>query len=506
MNKSGGRAQERRTAARPLILRELYAPVAPEIAGPASSGAPGALPISSCGPASPGAPVFSAAPTAGAPANLLVEGDNLSLLEALGEGPLQDFALKAGGLKLVYLDPPFAVGADFYTDSALGPHKCLAYRDSWPGGLTGYLEMMRARLSLVHRALAADGCLFLHCDSRVSHHLRLMLDEIFGPERFLGEIIWHYTGGGRARRWFSRKHDSIFHYAVSGRWHFDQDAARLPYKPGSGYARKGIVSAAGKRYLPHPKGSPADDVWDIPMVNPLAAERSGYPTQKPLALLERILAVCSRPGDLTADFFCGSGTLALAAARLGRRWICADRSPLAVQTAKLRLLAREYMDFALAVPASDRAQPPAPDRNSHQTPDRNWREVRLPSGDLRYRLEPRLRFERRGPSLLVHLEDIDVRHDGAPPQPAAGQTVPWPPKGLDWLRAWGLSLPLGPDCAPPHLDLDAMSRYSLWRSLRCQKRGIALCSPELPLSKGPLRLDLEDIFGNSACLDISQIP
>ncbi|MDL2279951.1 site-specific DNA-methyltransferase [Desulfovibrio sp. OttesenSCG-928-G11] len=483
MSKNRGRAQKQPPAARPLLLRELYPPAA--TGGAAFSGAPAS-------DAAPGGAAYHSGPVSGdGPANLLVEGDNLPLLEALCEGPLRDFALKAGGLKLLYLDPPFAVGADFYTDSALGPHKCLAYRDSWPGGLTGYLDMMRARLLLAHRALAADGCLFLHCDSRVSHHLRLMLDEIFGPERFLGEIIWHYTGGGRARRWFSRKHDSIFHYAVSANWHFDPDAARLPYKPGSGYARSGIVSAAGKRYLPHPDGSPVDDVWDIPMVNPLAAERSGYPTQKPLALLERILAVCSRPGDLTADFFCGSGTLALAAARLGRRWICADRSPLAVQTARLRLLAQQYADFALAVPVQEQEQ------------EQNWREARLPYGKLRYRLEARLRLERRGRGLLAHLEDIAVHFDSALPRSAAGQSAPLPQKGLDWLRAWGLSLPLDPDCVPPCLAPDSLSRRALWRTLRCQKRGIALCSPELPLPKGRPLLDLEDIFGNSVCLDIS---
>ena len=280
--------------------------------------------------------------------DLLVHADNLPLLSTLIRGPLRRRINEAGGLKLVYIDPPFAVGADF--TAALGGVNALAYRDTWDGGLSAFLSMMYERLLLIRELLAEDGSLYLHCDYRTAAHMRLLLEEVFGPKRFLGEIIWHYTGGGRAKRWFSRKHDILFHFARSSSWYFNPDAVRVPYKPTSGYARSGIVSARGKRYLPHPDGTPVDDVWDIPMINPLAAERTGYPTQKPEALLERIILASSRPGDLVADFFCGSGTAPVVAQRLGRRWLCADSGAMAVCTTRQRLMAlpRPAPSFLLA--------------------------------------------------------------------------------------------------------------------------------------------------------------
>ena len=148
--------------------------------------------------------------------------------------------------------------------------------------------MLFERLLLMRDILAEDGSIYMHCDRRAAPTARLFMDYLFGPERFLGEIIWHYTGGGRSTRYFSRKHDVILHYAKSGRWTFNVDAVRVPYKETSGYARGGIVSAAGKRYAPHPDGTPVDDVWSIPIVNPMSRERLSSPTQKPEALLHRV--------------------------------------------------------------------------------------------------------------------------------------------------------------------------------------------------------------------------
>ena len=216
--------------------------------------------------------------------------------------------------------------------------QAFAYSDQWNGRLSEFLSMMFERVLLMKEVLAPDGSLYLHCDWRTAPYLRLILDEVFGAERFLGDIVWHYTGGGRSRRYFSRKHDRILHYAASGEWYFNPDAVRIPYKPTSGYARGGITSAAGKHYAPHPLGTPADDVWDIPMLNPLAHERCGYPTQKPERLLERIILASSRPGDLVADFFCGSGTTAVCAEKLGRSWIAVDCGRLAIHAARKRLL------------------------------------------------------------------------------------------------------------------------------------------------------------------------
>lgn len=284
--------------------------------------------------------------------NLLVLADNRLFLSSLRNGPLRRLIDTKGGIRLIYCDPPFAVGTDFtiplLTEES-GPGgeptppqrrlQAFAYSDQWNGQLSDFLNMMFKRVLLMKEVLAPDGSLYLHCDWRTAPYLRLMLDEVFGPEHFLGDIVWHYTGGGRSRRYFSRKHDRILHYAASDKWYFNPDAIRVPYKPTSGYARGGITSAAGKHYTPHPLGTPVDDVWDIPMINPLAKERCGYPTQKPERLLERIILASSRPGDLVADFFCGSGTTAVCAEKLGRPWIAVDSGKQAIHATRKRLLA-----------------------------------------------------------------------------------------------------------------------------------------------------------------------
>ena len=278
--------------------------------------------------------------------NLLIHGDNRDVLRAVADGALRDAVSRAGGIKLIYADPPFAVGSDFMIELAVGDTagkaaqrlSTVAFTDSWGAGADSFAAMLFARIQLMHAVLAEDGSIYLHCDRRAAPLARLFMDHIFGPERMLGEIIWHYTGGGRAKRYFSRKHDVILHYAKSGDWTFNLDAVRVPYKESSGYARGGIVSAAGKHYRPHPKGTPVDDVWSIPIVNPMGHERLSYPTQKPEALLTRIIEASSKPGDLVADFFCGSGTTLAVAGRLDRKWIGADKGVFAIHEARKRLL------------------------------------------------------------------------------------------------------------------------------------------------------------------------
>lgn len=219
----------------------------------------------------------------------------------------------------------------------MGPDPRFAYGDRWPGRLASYLPWLEENLRALLPLLAPDGSLVLHLDQRAVHYAKVLLDRLLGEERFVNEIIWHYTGGGRSRSRFSNKHDTLLWYAAGPRPRFNVDAVRVPYEPTSGYARGGIVSKAGKRYLPHPAGTPVDDVWDIPIINPMSRERVGYPTQKPLALLERLIAALTDPGDLVIDLFCGSGTTLVAAARLGRRWIGGDRSPAAIACARQRL-------------------------------------------------------------------------------------------------------------------------------------------------------------------------
>lgn len=267
---------------------------------------------------------------------------NLQQSNQLIQGEMFDViaSIAPQSIDLLYLDPPFAAGRVF-ADSAG------AFDDRWQGGLTEYLAWLEQRLVAAHQIVAEHGSLFLHLDRRAVHYAKVLLDQTWGFECFRNEIIWHYTGGGRARRSFSHKHDTILWYSKHPQhWTFNLQAMRQPYKASSGFAKAGIRSAAGKRYLPHPDGTPVDDVWDIPMLNPMAAERLGYPTQKPERLLERIILAASNSGDLVADLCCGSGTTVAVAQRLGRCWIAADQSAdaLALVRGRLRQQAAEWQE------------------------------------------------------------------------------------------------------------------------------------------------------------------
>ncbi|MFH1416880.1 MAG: site-specific DNA-methyltransferase [Planctomycetota bacterium] len=252
-------------------------------------------------------------------------GDNLPYLERLPPGCCD----------LIYLDPPFFTGKHRKTaDQSAG------FSDRWDGGIASYLSFMQPRLAQCHRVLAEHGTLYLHCDWRVCHHLRIGLDELFGRSNFMNEIVWHYRTGGLSRRWFARKHDTIlvyarrlgkhrFHVLRHGEFRTDglkRDSRGRPYKS----------TKKGRLYF-NAEGPALTDVWDVPFLSTVSNERVAWPTQKPQALLERIILASSDPGDLVADFFCGSGTALAAAKMLGRRWLGCDVSPEAVRIAKRRL-------------------------------------------------------------------------------------------------------------------------------------------------------------------------
>ncbi len=240
--------------------------------------------------------------------------------------------LTPGTFRLIYLDPPFLTGRE-----QVGTRDGLVYDDRWAGDLDSYLPWLQQRLQAIFPLLCSDGSLVLHLDWRTTHYARVILDGIFGRDGFMNEIIWHYTGGGRSKRRFSCKHDTLLWYSRSQKPVFNIDAVRLPYKPTSGYARSGIVAASGRKYMPDPRGTPVDDVWDIPIINPMALERIGYPTQKPLALLNRLINALSNPGELVGDLCCGSGTTLAAAHQLGRNWLGCDVSAAATDCTRQRL-------------------------------------------------------------------------------------------------------------------------------------------------------------------------
>lgn len=261
--------------------------------------------------------------------NRLFWGDNLHVMRQL---PSQS-------IDLIYIDPPFFSGRQY--NVIFGDQNELrSFSDIWEGGMPGYLIWLNARLYEMKRLLKKTGSIVVHLDEHAVHYTKIELDKIFGHVAFVNEIIWHYTGGGRSKRYFSNKHDSLLWYARAGKdgaFYFDVDAIRVPYKETSGYAKGGIVSASGKKYMPNPKGTPVDDVWDIPIINPLAVERIGYPTQKPEKLLARVIAGCCPEHGVVADFFSGGGTTAAVAQRLGRRWIACDQSRVAVAITADRL-------------------------------------------------------------------------------------------------------------------------------------------------------------------------
>ena len=198
--------------------------------------------------------------------------------------------------------------------------------------LPEYLSFLYERLAEIHRVLAPTGSLYLHLDFHAAHYARLLLDELFGPERFLNEVIWAYDYGGRARDRWPKKHDNILWYSKSAKWTFNiDDIDRIPYMA------PGLVGPdkAARGKLP-------TDTWWLTIVPTNGPERTGYPTQKPLKLLERIVRASSNPGDLVADFFCGSGTTGVAAKKLGRRYLLVDDNPDAIRITNERLSAVDW--------------------------------------------------------------------------------------------------------------------------------------------------------------------
>ena len=291
--------------------------------------------------------------------NKLIWGDNKLILSSLKSGALRQQIEDAGGLKLIYIDPPFDVGADFSMDVEIGGetfHKeanlleQIAYRDTWGRGADSFIAMIYERLILMRDLLAENGSIYVHCDYRVNAFIRLALDEVFGRDNFRNQLIWHYQTGGRQEAAFSRKHDCIYWFAKSTNWTFDADAVgvqRGAVKRNN--MKRGIdddgrafwsIKSAGKiyKYYDDEKITPADVWTDISHMQQHDPQRLGYPTQKPKALLERIIKASSNEGDLVADFFCGSGTTAAVAEKLGRKWIATDLGKFGIHTTRKRLI------------------------------------------------------------------------------------------------------------------------------------------------------------------------
>jgi DNA modification methylase len=288
-------------------------------------------------------------------ASQLILGDNLKVMPAL----LKDYE---GKIDLIYADPPFFTNKHYparigHGEDSRKPREwqlAEGYPDAWVN-IDDYLDMLYPRLSLMHRLLSPNGSLYLHLDWHADAYARLLLDEIFGRDRLLNQIAWVYHGPSPIRSAFNRKHDTILVYTKSEEYTFNVDAVRTPYDP-STVRTFASSSKAGFGKVPDlERGKVPEDWWYFPVVARLHNERTGYPTQKPEALLERIILASSNPGDLVADFFCGSGTALAAAARLGRRFTGSDITFRAVHTTQRRLARCALEPFSLKREASAQA-------------------------------------------------------------------------------------------------------------------------------------------------------
>lgn len=338
--------------------------------------------------------------------NKLIWGDNKLILSSLRAGALRRQIEDAGGLKLIYIDPPFDVGADFSMDIEIGGetfHKepnlleQIAYRDTWGRGADSFIAMIYERLILMRDLLHSDGSIYVHCDWRVSSFIRQVLDEVFGTASFINEIVWKRRTGfmGTYNKFgvvtdslfvFSKGENYIFNEQTSpnspeylrrfnqrdknGRHYTTDNLTRsIGSRPNLMYAYKGYqpprygwqvslekmeqMDREGRLEFPDDKnkrirrrvfadelkGKPVQNLWDdVAAVNSQAGEDTGYATQKPEALLERVLRTSTNEGDLVADFFCGSGTTAAVAEKLGRKWIATDLGKFAIHTTRKRLI------------------------------------------------------------------------------------------------------------------------------------------------------------------------
>ena len=297
--------------------------------------------------------------------NRLIYGDNLLTMAALLAGDERTPPMRSQ-IDLIYIDPPFDSKADYRTKITL-PGTTLnqkptvleqfAYSDTWADGTASYLAMIVPRLILMRELLSDAGSIYVHLDWHVGHYVKIVADEVFGRERFLNEVIWHYQSGGRQNNAFSKKHDTILVYTKSDNWFFDAEAiseARGAKKRNNmkrGIAPDGRVyfsiRSAGKeyKYYEDEKIAPSDVWTEISHMQQKDPERVGYATQKPPKLLERIIAASSPRNGLVADFFSGSGTVAAVADRLGRRWIVADLGKPAVMITRKRLIDQGVKPF-----------------------------------------------------------------------------------------------------------------------------------------------------------------
>lgn len=333
--------------------------------------------------------------------NKLIWGDNKLILSSLKNGPMREEIERVGGLKLIYIDPPFDVGADFSMDIEIGDDTFtknpsileeIAYRDTWGKGADSFIAMIYERLIIMRELLAEDGSIYVHCDWRVTAYIRSILDEVFGEQCFDTEIIWKATSAHPNNKTYGVVHNTILFFRKSDKYTFntqrtdyDEDYVETYYRyvddDGRRFMSDNLVGHKGvnpeyewrgikrpwrypphrldeldkagkifwtkndfprfKRYLDEMEGLPTQSIWGDKGVKNIRSwdkENVGYATQKSEGLIERIILSSSNENDLVADFFCGSGTTAAVAEKLGRKWIVADLGKFAIHTTRKRMI------------------------------------------------------------------------------------------------------------------------------------------------------------------------
>jgi len=289
--------------------------------------------------------------------NKLIWGDNKLILSSLKNGPMREDIEKQGGIKLIYIDPPFDVGADFSMDIGIGDETFtkepnileeIAYRDTWGKGADSFIAMIYERLSLMHDLLASNGLIYVHCDWRVNAYVRLVLDEVFSKDRFRNEIVWHYTNTGlKARsKKFHQVADTLFVYSKSDSFIFNHlfkkridgqsKQAKRKFNPVTKKADM-VRDENGKIVYEIREEVLENSLWETGSMSN-SPERIGYPTQKPEALLEHVIKASSNEGDIVADFFAGSGTTLAVAEKMGRKWIGSDLGKFSIHITRKRMI------------------------------------------------------------------------------------------------------------------------------------------------------------------------
>ncbi|NLW91594.1 MAG: site-specific DNA-methyltransferase [Syntrophomonadaceae bacterium] len=274
-----------------------------------------------------------------------IMGDNLAVMSWLLSSGY------SGKIDLIYIDPPYLSQSNYHSRILLvdGTRKewlqRRVFQDDGNPGMSTYLDGLYKRFILMRELLAENGSIFVHLDWHACHYVKILLDEIFGNNHFINEIIWCYSGGSGTRRHFHRKHDTILWYSKGEKYTFNPQFRSYS----EATLQRGLTRVKGDRFQLHEEGAMLQDWWaDInKILSPTAYENLKFPTQKPVALLRRLIECASNPGDLVADFYAGSGTLAEAAETSGRDWINCDNNDIALGTTLYRLIEMKSRDFRL---------------------------------------------------------------------------------------------------------------------------------------------------------------